>query len=407
MLGTTALLWSVTGRLFDRRAAFLSAALFAMLGPTQVLGAFATYDAMALFLLAASAWCVVAARDRDDSSLFLLGGALLLALANATKYATALFDPAVVALVMISAGKAGLKPALARGGYVAAVVLGVLSVLLALGGPWYVSGVLSTTLARIPGDKPMLLILKDAADWTGLIWVISLLGLVMSRRRMSRIQLITAAVLTAAGFLVPLDQARIHTTTSLFKQVDFGAWFAACAAGFALAQLSRLGGQRWLRIAVVALAGALTIAFAGISGRAQASRFFGEWPNSAQSTAALRSLVNKYPGNILAEDYNVPAYYLEGSIPWQRWSQTWYFSYQDPTAGKVRTGAAAFRAAIDAGYFSLVVLNFADTVQTDSSIVADMRQAHTYHLVGVVSTPYGLGSRQVMVWAYEPPAGVK
>ena len=89
---------------------FFAAALFAVLGPTQRLGAFATYDAMALLLLAASAWCVVAARDRDDSTLLLVAGTLLLALANATKYATALFDPAVVALAaLVIARKRGAK----------------------------------------------------------------------------------------------------------------------------------------------------------------------------------------------------------------------------------------------------------------------------------------------------------
>ncbi len=74
MTGATVLLWNATSRLFGDRAAFFAAALFAVLGPTQFLGALATYDAMALFLLAASAWCVVAARDRDDSTLLLVAG---------------------------------------------------------------------------------------------------------------------------------------------------------------------------------------------------------------------------------------------------------------------------------------------------------------------------------------------
>ena len=71
MLGATILLWATTDRLFGRRAAFFAAALFAVLGPTLHLGAFATYDAMALFLLALATWLVVragrpAGRDRLD-----------------------------------------------------------------------------------------------------------------------------------------------------------------------------------------------------------------------------------------------------------------------------------------------------------------------------------------------------
>ena len=64
MLGATILLWGVATRLFGRWAGFVAAALFAALGPTQFLGAFATYDAMSLFLLTAAAWCVAAAEDR-------------------------------------------------------------------------------------------------------------------------------------------------------------------------------------------------------------------------------------------------------------------------------------------------------------------------------------------------------
>ena len=52
MLGVTALLWGTAARLYGQRAALLSTALFATLAGTQFLGAFATYDAMALFLLA-------------------------------------------------------------------------------------------------------------------------------------------------------------------------------------------------------------------------------------------------------------------------------------------------------------------------------------------------------------------
>ena len=56
MLGVTSLLWATAGRLYGRRAALLAAGLFATLAGTQFLGAFATFDAMALFLLALAAW---------------------------------------------------------------------------------------------------------------------------------------------------------------------------------------------------------------------------------------------------------------------------------------------------------------------------------------------------------------
>jgi 4-amino-4-deoxy-L-arabinose transferase-like glycosyltransferase len=403
MLGVTGLLWSTTSKLFGGRAAFFAAALFAVLGPTEALGAFATYDSMALFLLAASAWCVVSAQDRDNSTLFLVAGMLLLALANATEYATTVLDPAVVALAAITVmRRRGLKPGFVRSGHLAAGTLGLLSALLALGGPWYLSGVLSTTLSRAAGSKPASLVLFDAAKWCGLVCAIAGLGVICALRRHDRVQLLIVTVLAVSGTLVPLNHARIHTTTSLFMQVDFGVWFAAAAAGFAIAQASGAGRRMWLRGGAASLAGILAVALAGAAGRIQASNFFQEWPNSTQTTAVLRSLTRAHPGNYLAEDYDIPAYYLENSIPWERWSQTWYFTYTRPNAQGLVSGAAAYRAAIDDGYFSLIVLSFSDTAGTDSQIVADIGRAGTYYFVKTILTQDELGGGQVMIWAHKP-----
>ena len=71
MLGATVALWATADRLFGQRAAFFAAALFAVSGPTLHLGAFATYDAMSVFLVTLAAWLVVragraAGRDRLD-----------------------------------------------------------------------------------------------------------------------------------------------------------------------------------------------------------------------------------------------------------------------------------------------------------------------------------------------------
>ena len=63
MLGVTSLLWATTVRLYGQRAALLAAALFATLAGTQFLGAFATFDAMALFLLSLAVWLGVRSAD--------------------------------------------------------------------------------------------------------------------------------------------------------------------------------------------------------------------------------------------------------------------------------------------------------------------------------------------------------
>src|SRR5258708_9288393 len=75
MLVSTVLL-SLTARtlLFDTRAPVYPAAAFGLLGPTLSL-AFATHDAMALILIALSAWLAVRASGRHPELFLLLAGA--------------------------------------------------------------------------------------------------------------------------------------------------------------------------------------------------------------------------------------------------------------------------------------------------------------------------------------------
>ena len=73
MLGVTVLLWGTARRLFGPRAAFFAAALFAVLGPTLHLGAFATYDALRVVLVALAAWCVVSASDGGRGTGWMVG----------------------------------------------------------------------------------------------------------------------------------------------------------------------------------------------------------------------------------------------------------------------------------------------------------------------------------------------
>lgn len=399
MTGTTVLLWDITSKLFGRRAAFFATALFAILGPTQFLGALATYDAMALLLMTISVWCVVAARDRGDSTPLLVAGAVTLALANATKYATALFDPVVVVLAAaVIAQQRGAKPALGRAGYLAAVVTALVAALLALGGPLYMAGVMYTTLARAAGNDPPALVLEDSWKWVGVVCVLAWVGVVICVRRGSRGQAMILAVLAVAGMLAPLEQSRIHTLTSLHKHVDFGAWLAAPAAGYALARLSRITKRRSLSFVAGGLVAAAAMLPVGAVGSAQARSLFRSWPDSSSAIAQLRTLARAHPGNYLAEDYDIPAYYLESSVSWQQWSGTWYFSYTPPGARRPLTGAAAYRAAIAGHYFSLVLLDFLATPGTDSQITTDVQQAGGYQIVAEVPSAFG----HYTIWAYRP-----
>src|SRR5580698_4521937 len=70
-------------------------------------------------------------------------------------------------------------------------------------------------------------------------------------------------------------------------------------------------------------------------------------------------------------------------------------------AGVVGAGnAGTFAAKIAGSYFSLVVLNFADTTSLDHSIAADLKKNHHYKLIRVGQ--YGPAPGEYVIWQYEP-----
>ena len=217
----------------------------------------------------------------------------------------------------------------------------------------------------------MTAVLRSAYIWTSLILLLAVLGAVLAVRAKGRGKLLPA-VLTAAAVLAPAGQARLHTTVGLQKHVVFGAWFAAIAAGYAMARLSRVDpGYGWA--AVMALPIAASTLFGSLG---QAAGLYGVWPNAADAVRVLGSAVRSHPGHYLAEDYDVEAYYLRAEVPWPRWSNTYYFRYQG-----LPSGAPSYAAAISHHYFSLVILDFGDTAATDMQITADMRRAGGYHVL--------------------------
>ena len=115
MLGATVALWATADRLFGQRAAFFAAALFAVSGPTLHLGAFATYDAMSVFLVALAAWLVVRAGRATGRDLWMMAAGVALALANATAYTSALFDPVVLLLALVTSPSRGRAAGSPRG----------------------------------------------------------------------------------------------------------------------------------------------------------------------------------------------------------------------------------------------------------------------------------------------------
>ena len=375
MLGVTSVLWSTTIRLLgDRRAAFFAAALFAVLAPTLHVGSYATYDAPALLLLALATWCAAGVRSTQHATRRIIATGILLALANATKYATTLYDPTVLCVGILSWWPdAGWRVAVRRAALLAGTVAAVLAVLLALGGPGYRTGISLTTTGRVHGTDTVALVLTDAWSWTAVVLVPAAVAAVdcAVRRRWPRALLL--AVLALSALLAPADQARIQTATSLNKHVDFGAWFAAIAAGYLLSRLSR-------RRVVLAVSLAALIPVTSM-GMAQADAMI-DWPDVTGLVKVVRPLTD-HGGHFLVDTTDVLQYYLPQTT-WRQWSST------------QNSDLEYYQQAIARHYFSVVILDFSQTPAADDVIAFDLSKTGGYRLAAKVRS----GETVFYVWEY-------
>jgi Dolichyl-phosphate-mannose-protein mannosyltransferase len=375
MLGVTAFVWGTATRLLDdERAAFFAAATFAVLAPTLHLGSFATYDAAALLLLAAATWCAAGVLSGRREIWWLVAAGLLLGLANATKYATALYDPTVVCVAFLSSWEeAGWRRAAQRAALLAGVTAALIGVLLALGGSGYLTGIRVTTTGRVDGTDTAGLVFADAWSWTAVVLVPAVAGAVVCAVRRRWPQALLLAVLALSALLAPADQARIQTTTSLNKHVDFGAWFAAIAAGYLLSLLSRR------RVVLVAALAALIPVTA--VGTAQARAMI-DWPDAAGLVKVVRPMT-AHGGHFLVETTDVLQYYLPNTT-WQQWTDT------------ASNGPQYYLQRIRQHYYAVIVLGFNQTLSTDYAIAVELSATSGYSLAAKVHS----GKTVFYVWEY-------
>ena len=373
MLGATTLLWGATNRLYGHRAAFFAAALFAVAGPTLHLGAFATYDALSVLLIALACWCMVRAGDERDGTGWMAAAAVAMAVANAATYSSLLFDPIVVLIALLTAfPKPGGKIAARRAAILVIIVAVLLLAGVLIGGSSYLDGFDRTTLGRVPGGSFPFTVLANAWSWTRIIIVLAL-----CRRSSSACSAsgdafgVALAILTLAAILGPLEQRgctpRPHWTAR---------------RSWSLVRRNR----RWLRGGQVHRArirqqvGAefhlrrlrCRACISCCAGARQSSEFSTDWPNCTGFVAMMRPLADDgawTPCWSRTHDRRrvLPAV---GSR-WKRWSSTrnvclpvrsqhWPVRVR-PRAWSVMVTLEFSRSSSRIGYFSLVALNYSDT----------------------------------------------
>jgi hypothetical protein len=399
MLAVTGLIYAMTRRLFNERVALCAAVGYAVTEPALFLGHLATYDATALFLLTVATWLVV--RFSSGARPLYLLAAPVLVLAVATKYATLLWVPSVIALAGLTASPKIGRKALVTSAALCAATVALLLGVARLAGSDYMAGFKFTTLDRFEGDASVSSLLWDSAQWIGVPFLLAVVGVVCWTVRPftdrgervgpggSRLRrALLGGVMAGSALLAPIQQIRIHTETSLFKHVGFGLMLAAPIAGVGL---SRIIGDHFRRTQVgIAIWGVLLVV-----GMSTADSQFDGWPSSTAFIQEFSHYV--HPGDhYLVEVDEVPIYYLRhnpGAQP-DQFTSTFYFGYT--VNGEYITGDPAYVAAIKAGYFNVVSYNYQTTEAVDGVIGQALATNPDYSLVDVIPIAND-GARQY-VW---------
>lgn len=418
MLGATGLLYGTGTRVAGRTVGICSALVFALLGPVQFLGAFATYDALALFLLALASWLVVRATGLC-SELYLIGGGLTLALADATKYAAALWDPVVIVLAALAAANGGKLRRSLRGARVSVyTAVPVCVALFRFGGPSYIQGVLFTTVARQVGSATASagLVLRDSFNWLWFLLILALIGTGLAFAGGGRIRVFAGpgrfrAVLitcTVAALLAPLHQAQIHTTVSLHKHVAFGAWFGAIAAGYALARAMDTAREKGWRIAAAV---AVVMCFTGVP---QATQMFTYgWPNMGSAEAILARSVAASGCPCLVTADTVTYYYLLGTVypgDISEFTGPYFFYYWDAAKQRELSGTPAYLLAIHNHYFVNIEIDPGESFAPAAAVMKMIAETPGYQQIAAISVSdleHDDAHGVVRIWRYNPKLASK
>jgi Dolichyl-phosphate-mannose-protein mannosyltransferase len=411
MLVSTTLLFATARIIFGYWPAVAAAGLFAGLGITQALGALATYDALALMLTAAAAYCAVkAATDDAHSTHWLALVPLALLTANAVKYASGLFDPVVLGLAALLISHEGWKRAAQR--FTVLSLATVLLIILAvyLGGTAYYNGIAFTTLDRKTGTQvvisdhytPTHEIILSSWDWAGAILCLGVLALLTSMLlSYEKRNTILLAVMLSASVLVVAEYVHLHALTAFSKHADFGVWFTCMGGGYALGRAAELAPRWYVKLPVIAVA--LTAAIfvsiyysnSGIGGPVQDSRLY----------VVIKPYLELKNGRyLLGGALDTQMIYTDHiNVTWYQYVDDNYIKYPVPGRGGDSHGQATglvctrlepgcmylediagYRAAIRAHWFTVISMVGAHGTLQDAQIEQAVERTPGYVLLSTV-----------------------
>ncbi len=433
MLGATALLYSAASRLLGTRAAIAAAVLWAVSVSALKLGAFATFDPMAIFLVCLATWIAVQAGYRSHPrALAALAGAVLL-VGNLTAYSYGIYDaPVIVFAFCVWWLRYDRRRAFALTLWlVGPLILLALIVVTAL-GMWH--NILLTTVRRNGANKThqlqgYLTVVELAWEWAGLVAILAAGGAIAAAAsRVNKRLTLVLIVLAATAFLVPLYQLHLRTAWALDKHIAVGMWLAAMPAGYLVASVARMPRPR---VAVAALTGVAAAVFPTVAGWTAVYSDYHSWANSSQLIRMVRPLVETkhsgvmWDGNTYA---TILSYYTgtesrgpgwdTGSLPtttpsipkkgWQSYFKSELATHKfsiialdlpvNRTAFPKRAAELQSRKKIEG------ILSYLSTPANLGlfELAGDVEASSDYKLVGIASYSDDLGPGSYLVWRRVP-----
>ena len=249
------------------------------------------------------------------------------------------------------------------------------------------TGLSFTTTNRAIGIHAMaIVVIAHIAVMEGIFFGLALLGLMLCGRQ----RLTCGLLLFGTSLLVPLYHTYKGELISLDKHLAFSMFFLAPLAGFVIATLVGLLRKRSVRLFwCPALALCLLTLPMGLQ---QAQNLYGAWPSSAQLTTFLRPRVQPGVGRYLAEDFDVLRYNLKQETDIWQWTSLDYFVYTN-SQNQNLSGEAAYKAAIQEGYFNLIELSYGYATPLALQITQYLTASKHYDLLAKIPirNSYGAG----------------
>ncbi|GAA2096194.1 DUF3824 domain-containing protein [Microlunatus panaciterrae] len=379
--------------MFGRRAGLAGAAVLAVQGSLLFIGRLATFDAMCLALLALAA--LLAVRTGVQLWWRIPVVAAICLVAALTKYAGAAFVPMIIVLLLgrVHWSKRRLVEALA-GGLLALGLAGGAALVLWRLTPDLFTGLDHTTTNRqVQAILPRSELVRRIVISAGAGIVLAALGFSLFWRRRTRAAgRLLAVAMMATLLIAPTYHVIKGEVVSMDKHLAYGLFFAAPLIGYACNTVLTVVGRVSWKSRIVGVA-AITMLF-GL-GLQQAGTLYSVWPNSTSMVQTLRQVVRSNNTHILAEEFEVPRYYLSDQAT-SGWEFTGldYLRYQLPD-GSYLEGPEAYRRAIDDGYFGVVVLRYGSKAALANELTDRMLESGHYRQIAMVPFASGQGAYRI------------